>query len=72
MFLERDAAFREEGTCNATVGFADSVSFSVGCCLREAETEDDDEDWWTCPKPVEGPPAVGCSIDKATGERCRE
>ena len=72
MFLERDAAFGEEGVGYTTLGFADGIAFSVGCGFWEAQTEDDDEDWWACTEPKEGTPAVGCRIDKATGESCGE
>jgi hypothetical protein len=53
VLLQREFALLHEDFCGIGSGFSDSLALLVGLGLWEAETEDDDQDWWSSAKPEE-------------------
>lgn len=53
MASESDFALGEEGRGNMMASFADSFAVAEDFGFWEAETEDDDEDWWAGTEPEE-------------------
>ena len=62
VLLKRNPAFGEESTCEVAAGLADGGSVSERSGLRQAETENDDQDGRASSEPVQRPPAVRSSI----------
>ena len=53
VLLQRHFAFLHEDFCGIGGGFSDPLALLVGLRFWEAETEDDDQDWWSSAKPEE-------------------
>lgn len=61
-----DAAFGDEGAGEMAAGDADGFALAEAFGFREAEAEEDEEDWRAGAEPVEGTPAVGGGVDETT------
>lgn len=69
MLADSNFAFFDESTCNAwSTSLALCLTLTERLCLREAQSEKDDQDGWAGTKPEEWPPTVRCGVNKSSSE----
>jgi hypothetical protein len=72
MFLERNLSFSDESSSDITTFISNENTLLVGVGLRQAKTEDDDEDRRASTEPEEWPPSMARSVDQSSSESCRK
>lgn len=65
-------SFFKERAGDMTTGVSNQHSFFEGIGLGHEKTRNDEEDGRAGAEPVEWTPSVGCSVDQAACEGCRE
>ena len=51
VLAKSDFAFSQKGTCDVALGVSEGLAVPIGLCLRQAETEDDDQNGWAGAEP---------------------
>lgn len=62
--FQGDLSFCNKCGCNISAGFSGFDTLSVGTGLGQAESENDDQDWWAGTEPEERSPAMWGGVDK--------
>lgn len=54
--LKSNLALLDESLSNVVSGGTNTLALDVSISLRQAQTECNNQNWWTSPEPEEGPP----------------